>query len=78
VTRAAVYIDGFNLYHGLKAGHGRKYLWLDLEAVTADCCAQARRWTWRTTSRRAFATTCSPWLDSTPIWAPYALSHECT
>lgn len=29
----AVYIDGFNLYHGLKSKHGRKYLWLDLEAV---------------------------------------------
>lgn len=29
----AVYIDGFNLYHGLKAKHGRKYLWLDLSAV---------------------------------------------
>lgn len=25
-----VYIDGFNLYHGLKARHGRTYLWLDL------------------------------------------------
>lgn len=33
VRRVAVYIDGFNLYHGLKQAHGRKYLWLDLEAV---------------------------------------------
>lgn len=29
----AVYIDGFNLYNGLKSKHGRKYLWLDLQAV---------------------------------------------
>jgi hypothetical protein len=27
------YIDGFNLYFGLKADHGRKYLWLDLQAL---------------------------------------------
>lgn len=25
-----VYVDGFNLYHGLHSKHGRKYLWLDL------------------------------------------------
>lgn len=24
------YIDGFNLYHGIKAAYGRRYLWLDL------------------------------------------------
>lgn len=27
------YVDGFNLYHGHKARHGRKYLWLDLYAL---------------------------------------------
>lgn len=26
-------MDGFNLYHGLKQKHGRRYLWLDLEAL---------------------------------------------
>jgi hypothetical protein len=25
------YVDGFNLYHGLHQGYGRRYLWLDLE-----------------------------------------------
>src|SRR5712692_3403593 len=34
LTRVAVYIDGFNLYNGLKAGHGRKYLWLNLEELS--------------------------------------------
>lgn len=29
-SRAIVYIDGFNLYHGLKEKNWRKYLWLDL------------------------------------------------
>ena len=33
VNEVAVYIDGFNLYNGLKDKHGRKYLWLDLESV---------------------------------------------
>lgn len=26
----AAYIDGFNLYYGMKSKYGRKYLWLDL------------------------------------------------
>lgn len=34
MSRVAVYIDGFNLYNGLKTRYGRKYLWLDLEAVS--------------------------------------------
>jgi RNase P subunit RPR2 len=25
------YVDGFNLYHGLRQGYGRRYLWLDLQ-----------------------------------------------
>src|SRR6266508_127943 len=33
VVRVAAYVDGFNLYFGLKAKHGRKYLWLDLQAL---------------------------------------------
>jgi uncharacterized LabA/DUF88 family protein len=30
------FVDGFNLYHGLKEKHGHKYLWLDLEALVAS------------------------------------------
>lgn len=33
MERVAAYIDGFNLYHGMKAAFGRKYLWLDVEAL---------------------------------------------
>lgn len=33
MTQVMVYIDGFNLYYGLKAKHGRRYLWLDLEEL---------------------------------------------
>ena len=34
--RAVVYVDGMNLYHGIKAKHGRKYLWLDLYALAVQ------------------------------------------
>lgn len=33
MPRVAAFIDGFNLYYGLKDRHGRKDLWLDLEAL---------------------------------------------
>ena len=33
MVRVVAYIDGFNLYFGLKADHGRRYLWLDLQAM---------------------------------------------
>lgn len=36
MVRVAVYVDGFNLYFGLKAKHGRKYLWRDLQALSAS------------------------------------------
>jgi uncharacterized LabA/DUF88 family protein len=35
-VRVATYIDGFNLYNGLKEKHGRKYLWLDLQGLAAS------------------------------------------
>ena len=31
-VRVAVYIDGFNLYYGLKDMGWRKYFWLDVQA----------------------------------------------
>jgi len=36
VGKAVVYVDGMNLYHGIKAKHGRKYLWLDLYALASQ------------------------------------------
>jgi uncharacterized LabA/DUF88 family protein len=36
MTRVVAYIDGLNLYHGLKAGYGRRYHWLDLQALVAS------------------------------------------
>lgn len=30
MPNTVVYVDGFNLYYGLKAKYGRSYLWLDL------------------------------------------------
>jgi hypothetical protein len=44
------YVDGFNLYHGLHQGYGRRYLWLDLQhcprnrlPAGAGCRPAARR-----------------------------------
>jgi uncharacterized LabA/DUF88 family protein len=31
-----VYVDGFNLYHGMHAAFGRAYLWLDLETLAGS------------------------------------------
>jgi uncharacterized LabA/DUF88 family protein len=32
--RVRVYIDGFNLYYGMHTAFGRRYLWLDVEALS--------------------------------------------
>lgn len=42
---ATAYIDGFNLYYGLKAAYGRKFLWLDLEALCASLLATGQQLT---------------------------------
>lgn len=34
MVRVAAYIDGFNLYFGLKDKYARRYLWLDLQALS--------------------------------------------
>ncbi|MEV4757412.1 NYN domain-containing protein [Micromonospora sp. NPDC049559] len=36
MNRVIVYVDGFNLYHGLKDKHARKYHWLDLETLATS------------------------------------------
>lgn len=36
MVRVAVYVDGFNLYFGLRERYGRKYLWLDLQVLAAS------------------------------------------
>ncbi|MEJ7594397.1 MAG: NYN domain-containing protein [Planctomycetaceae bacterium] len=42
LVRTAVYIDGFNLYYGLKEKNWRKYYWLDLWAF-AESLANGRQ-----------------------------------
>lgn len=34
--RLVAFIDGFNLYHGLRHRYGRRYLWLDLERLARE------------------------------------------
>ena len=38
-----VYIDGYNLYHGLRDRHGRKYLWLDLTRFARGLLSDPRQ-----------------------------------
>ncbi|HEX9339003.1 MAG TPA: NYN domain-containing protein [Pseudonocardiaceae bacterium] len=33
--QAVIYVDGWNLYHGIKSRYGRTYLWLDLDSLAA-------------------------------------------
>jgi uncharacterized LabA/DUF88 family protein len=35
VEKVVAYIDGFNLYYGMKDAYGRKYLWLNLPTLCA-------------------------------------------
>ena len=42
MTEVLAYIDGFNLYHGLRAKHGRRYLWLDLEMLVRGLLRQGQ------------------------------------
>lgn len=43
MREAIAYIDGFNLYNGLKDRYGRKYLWLDLEKLCASLLQDDQR-----------------------------------
>jgi uncharacterized LabA/DUF88 family protein len=43
MSRAVVYIDGFNLYHGMRAAFGRKFHWLDLEAFSRALLRSGQR-----------------------------------
>lgn len=36
MARVAVYVDGFNLYFGLRSKYARRYLWLDLQALAGS------------------------------------------
>ncbi len=42
-SRAIVYVDGFNLYHGIRQAYGRRYLWLDLRALAVALMRQDQR-----------------------------------
>jgi uncharacterized LabA/DUF88 family protein len=41
--RVRVYIDGFNLYYGMHSAYGRRFLWLDLEALAVQFLRPGQR-----------------------------------
>lgn len=42
-SRVMVYIDGFNLYYGLKAANWRRYYWLDLVSCAENLLRPSQR-----------------------------------
>ncbi len=38
MSRVISYIDGFNLYFGLKAKRLERFLWLDVQALSTSLC----------------------------------------
>ena len=43
MLRAIVYVDGFNLYHGMRSRFGRAYHWLDLDALARSLLRSGQR-----------------------------------
>jgi len=43
MQRVITYIDGFNLYFGMKAEYQNKYLWLDVEALSNSLLVPGQR-----------------------------------
>ncbi len=43
VQRVAVYIDGFNLYYGLRSKRWRRYYWLDIRALSVKLLRPGQR-----------------------------------
>jgi hypothetical protein len=41
--RVIAYIDGYNLYHGLRAAEWRRYLWLDLPALAGSLILDSQK-----------------------------------
>lgn len=42
-SRAIVYVDGFNLYWGMRDAYGRRYLWLDLQTLGQSLLQRGQR-----------------------------------
>jgi uncharacterized LabA/DUF88 family protein len=43
MERVMVYVDGMNLYYGLRAKHGRRYLWLDVASLADSLLHSGQR-----------------------------------
>ena len=43
MTRVITYVDGQNLYYGLRAKDGRRYHWLDLVALATSLLPQGHQ-----------------------------------
>ena len=69
--RTIVYLDGYNLYHGLRDGYGRKYLWLDLTRFALSLLSDPRQQLIRTkyfTSEAPGESTSESWQRQQVYW----------
>ena len=57
MVRVAAYVDGFNLYFGLKDRYARRYLWLDLQALSESLLRKGQHWPTSPISLPVFAVT---------------------
>jgi hypothetical protein len=57
MSRVVAYVAGFNLYHGLKARYGRRYHWLDLQALVRSLLRPGQELLRCSTSPRVSVTT---------------------
>jgi hypothetical protein len=60
MTRVVAYVDGFNLYHGLKAGYGRGTTDSTFKPWSETCFGLARSCSRFSTSPRGSVTTWTP------------------
>ena len=76
--RVAVYVDGFNLYYGLRSKGWRRYYWLDLRRLSEQFLRPGQRLVMvRYFTARVFAepgTTRTSRYGRTPTWKPWELS----
>jgi len=83
VERVIVLVDGFNTYYGLRSRFGRRYLWLDLQALSASLLKDGQElrqvvyFTARVRNSVESVERLSVYLDALAAHCPNALHRLC-
>ncbi|MFE7777420.1 NYN domain-containing protein [Streptomyces sp. NPDC057445] len=75
MSTVIAYVDGFNLYYGMRAKYGHRYYWLDLAALVrrlrpSDTLVGVRYFTARVVAERAAAANQQIYLDALAAHSP--------